>query len=336
MSALKLILTINRTNYINISGPSVLQKLVERNINSSGIYILISVNNKEFDFVEVAGYIKQLYSLSSDNCINCGIGKIAVVLGDVTTKYINHKLRNKEDTSEGHDYLKIHSDVVSVNEIKIHTGNHRNVSIKLIFINNNIEDYLLKNYDISVLRNYINNDNLVVHLHNEEDLKKNIASYSFKIFQKKLYQKCSPRNLSQFVERVLKYNKRGFKLYMKVKYNKTIHITCECKKINCTCLTTLHIDILFLTTLHAGIVAHKYDNSEYYYNQSRFSRCYNSGLNVFYKIDLNRYELPSGFYDIKPLAIETIINKFILLKEFNEYSFRPDILSKRLGDVFEE
>ena len=134
----------------------------------------------------------------------------------------------------------------------------------------------------------------------------------------------------KFVDRVSKYYKRGFKIYMKVPSTDKEY-ECKCRDTDCQCLTTLHLDLSFLTTLHIGIIAHKYNNMTYFASP-RLAKRFNKKLITFYKED--NYIAPNRFYELQSVAIITIVNKSVLMKELIEYLYRPDVLNKRLGEIF--
>ena len=71
-----------------------------------------------------------------------------------------------------------------------------------------------------------------------------------------------------------------------------------------------------------------------YFTSPRLAKRFNKKLITFYK-DNESYSVPNGFYEIQTLAVSTIINKFVLMKELTEYLYRPDILNKRLGEFFD-
>lgn len=373
--AMDVILGIERPSYINISGSSVLQQLVERDLETSDIDIYISLNHEEFNFKRVVRYIKELYKLDLDTCTSCSVSKLSNGLSNAIRKYIinmsaddcedYNDITNTEvntevnmernpnaelgdayaevgDTYEEigprhnheiyhiHNYLDLSSEILGVDKITLNTNDNDFIDIDLIYLNTDIECHLTNSYDLNVVRNYINSDNEIIQLGNDIDIKSNIALYDFKIFQKRLHTLYTYKHLFKFVDRVSKYYKRGFEIYMKVPV--TNH-SCECESTNCPCLSTLHLDLLFLTTLHVGIVAHKFNNFTYFTNP-RLAKRFNKKLITFYKDD-DSYLVPNRFYEIQTLAITTIINKFVLMKELTEYLYRPDVLHKRLGEIFD-
>ena len=346
--SMDIILSIDRPAYITISGSSVLQQLVERDLETSDIDMYVSLSHKDFSFKDVVSYIKKLYILDQNAC-TCNVSKISHRLSESIRKYIYNMVvfecQNKKDDGgddinevienetepEHHNYLDICSEILEVDKLTICVDGDDFVNIDLIYISSDIEYHLLNSYDLNVVRNYINNDNEIIQLYNDVDIKSNIALYDFKIFENRIYNSHTYTHLFKFVGRVPKYYKRGFEIYMKVPSK---IYPCECEDTNCPCLTTLHLDLIFLRTLHVGIVAHKYNNLTYFAS-ARLAKKFNTKLKTFYKDD-GSYVAPATFYEIQSTAISTIINKMILLKELNEYSFRPDILIKRFEEFFEE
>jgi hypothetical protein len=369
ISAMDVILGIDRPSYINISGSSVLQQLVERDLETSDIDIYISLSHEEFNFKRVVRYINELYKLDASTCTSCSVSKLSNGLSNAIRKYIIHisanecdedgDIVNNTEVNEGavldrnlyaelgdvyeeigprhnhdiyhiHNYLDLSSEILGVDKITINADGNDFIDIDLIYLSTDIECHLTNSYDLNVVRNYINNNNEIIQLGNDIDIKSDIALYDFKIFEKRLHTLYTYKHLFKFVERVSKYYKRGFEIYMKVPI---INNPCECEDTNCPCLSTLHLDLLFLTTLHVGIVAHKYNNFTYFTNP-RLAKRFNKKLITFYKDD-DAYLVPNRFYEIQTLAVTTIIKKFVLMKELTEYSYRPDVLNKRLGEIFD-
>jgi hypothetical protein len=329
------ILAIERPAYINISGSSVLQHIIYRDIESNDIDIYISLEHEEFNFKEVVNYIKKLYGVNGDKCTNVIISNVSHGVSNAVRKYISNEMfeadidENVIHNEFDNNYLDLTSDILDVNKISISIGEDDFVDIDLIYISTNIEYHLLNSYDLNVVRNYIDCDNVIVQINNDEDIKSDIALYDFNIFENRVFHSYTYKHLFKFVERISKYYNRGFEIYMKVPSQ---ILPCECEDTNCHCLTTLHLDLLFLTTFHVGILAHKYNNLAYFPRASSAKK-YNKKLITFYKED--NYVAPTGFYEIQSDAVMTIINNFVLMKELTEYSYRPDNLYKRMDEVFD-
>lgn len=96
------------------------------------------------------------------------------------------------------------------------------IELDMIFISKDIEKYTKENFDLSIVKNYIKNNNQIVSIYKDHVIN-GISEYKFSLFKERI--KNSYVGISKFIERIKKYSERDFKIYMTFE--------CGCKNINC-------------------------------------------------------------------------------------------------------
>jgi hypothetical protein len=346
---------INRPEFINISGSIVLKKiLIDNNIshdwNSNDLDIYISINNISFNTFTCLDYIKDIitfltYGTSNQTeFINNKMEDIAYNVSDIVAKeYMNKIINeniNKNEIEDLDSYRSISNNIINV--IKF---SYENIQIDFIFIDIEIDSYIVNNFDLSIIQNYINSENNIVQFNNLNDIKESICNFNLNKLDYILSH--DPKyNIKSFITRIYKYNNRGFKIYLN-------YLKCLCNKINCLC--TIKLDYNFINIVNQGYVTYyniikselfdNYLNKKYCYRKKNHSgRCKTN-----YTFNLNRCnkeisDLKINSYKYEPLldvyinskALITILNKIVLLRELHiNYTLHPNNLLNIFDDLLD-
>lgn len=321
------LIDIKRPEFINISGSYLLHKiLITNNLSHdwkpSDLDIYISINNINFNVIACLDYIKEILKYLTNGTNNQNefiIDKLsdyvyklidAVAKAYIRKMNINHDNHDSDDDSDDdsdHDYFKISDNILNVITFKID-----NIKIDFILIDIEIDDYINKNFDLSIIKNYLNNNNQIIQLNDTNDLLNKISNYDFHLFNKLISKKLMNRQcyIIKFIDRIIKYNARGFKIYLN-------YLQCLCNKINCLC--TIKLDNDFIYTFNQGCVS--------YYNMDDES--------IFCKNIYNAKSLPR-VYTNDHIVYITIFNKIILLRDLTiNYTYNPKNLLYVFNDLLE-
>lgn len=320
------IININRPEFINISGSSVLKKIlidnqINHNWNSDDLDIYISINNIHFNIFTCLDYIKEILLFLTNGTNNQNqfiinnISNYAYdISGIIAKEYINKMFINNNNNSNNDNdldsYIKISENILDV--IKL---NFDNIKIDFIFINIEIDEYITKNFDLSIIQNYINYTNNIIQLNNIDDIKNYVSNFNLNKFNKiilcKNYQS---HNIIKFIERIIKYNNRGFKIYLD-------YLKCSCNQINCLC--SLKLDTNFINTFNQGCV--NFYNINYEYNKK---------INYRLLIDNYNSKKITYIYENDSIVYLTIMNKIVLLRDLIiNYSLHPNNLLNVFDDL---
>lgn len=364
------LLEINRPIFINISGSYVLHKIMDNNNichnwNYNDLDIYISINDNNFNTLICLDYIKEILVLLTQNTnnhkkiINRIMKKYAYTISKIVTKnYINKMLSDNEfnnefdngsnndsdneSNNESDNYKLIANNIIDVIKLQID-----NINIDFIFIDIEISKYINNNFDLSIIQNYINNTNQIIQLNNSHDIKYYVSNFNLEVFNKIL---CCNIKVTRFIERIIKYNKRDFKIYLN-------YLNCLCNKINCLC--SLKLDNNFINIFNQGCI--NFYNIYYNYykctqNKNHHGICYHylhpsydSNLLVDYmcnneisdlnhNLQINKYnsEAVMKYYYADSIVYSTIIKKIILLRDLTiTYSLHPNNLLKIYDDLLE-
>jgi len=323
------LLDIQRPEFINISGSVVLHKLlinhnISHNWKSSDLDIYISINNNNFTIQNCLNYIKKILKYLTNGTTNQNnfiINTMSDYTYDITdavakayiNKMINNSnnndydidLNNYSDTDsninsdiDSDSYILISNNILNVIKFEID-----NIKIDFILIDIEIDDYINNNFDLSIIQNYINNNNQIIQLNDINDIKNKISNYNLQLFNKLISKKVMYRqnNIIKFIDRIIKYTDRGFQIYLN-------YLQCLCNKINCLC--TIKLDDDFINTFNQGCMNYYTINNENY-----------SHKNIYKSEPLNYV------YGNNHIVYITIFNKMILLRDLTiNYTYNPNNL----------
>lgn len=353
------ILNINRPKFINISGSYVLYKILSNNNkninwNPSDIDIFISINDKYFNYYECLDYLSKLVihikkKYNSDTILNT-LRDMIFYIGNKITLAFNAEILNAHninyryivDTPVRNMYLVVSDrDLIDVYKIKCSDT----INIDFILIKCNIEQYIHNNFDMSVVRNYINYKNKIVQFNNIADIVNGISEYS----TKKFIEHCNSINnpsIYTFITRIQKYINRGFKIYLK----NSNFAKCTCIELNCNCLTTILLDTHFINAFNEGHIYYfnyindyinTYEdldkiNTKHYINKSMTNR------ELIYKNEYsgqllrNAYIYHAGRQKKNGLISNIVFNKYVLLKDLNiNYISHPNNILRIFNNLLE-
>ena len=327
------LIDIKRPEFINISGSYVLHKIlinynVSHNWKPSDLDIYISINNNNFNVISCLDYIKEILKYltngtnNQNEFINNKMSNYVYDITDAIAKAYINKLNinsnnvnvdaNVNPNPDVNDYIKICDNILNVIMFQID-----NIKIDFILIDIEIDDYINKNFDLSIIKNYINNNNIIIHLNDTNDLLNKISNYDFQLFNKLISKKLIYRqsNIIKFIDRIIKYNTRGFQIYLN-------YLQCVCDKINCLC--TIKLDNHFIYAFNQGCVS--------YYNLDLESNIYKN----FYDIDSLSSTSLHNVYGTDNIVYITIFNKIILLRDLTiNYTYNPKNLLYVFDDLLE-
>ncbi len=259
--------SIQRPQYVYISGSYVLKRANEegmlydfsyKSLNleefiGGDIDIYIDVSNDLFNLLDISKWLKTIYELGYFSKLNSNsvdfrryknmendekervlksmIYMTLTSLSCFYKKYIIKKLYEEDIAGEDIDNIEnyLNGDNFMLTKLVSVDSDY---DIDLIFITRNMEAYMEKHFDLSICKNYINNENDIISVFSEH-VEKNISEYNYNLF--------SSRNFSysqniKFIERIAKYNKRGVKIYM------NFGCVCGLNLVNCECKLRLSIE----------------------------------------------------------------------------------------------
>jgi hypothetical protein len=252
------VLDIKRPEFMYISGSYVLNKLLNNpNWSSNDLDLYICINDNEFNYTSAMNYFNNLFesdyleiNIDNQNIINelkrSLKGISTRILDAMELNYFNKRNNtsnhnNLSDTqyyNHNHNILDVYSIILYTNDLKI----------DVIMINNDIESYIIDNFDLSIVKNYIDHNGLITQIDNYNDINNMISDYNFNLIQKSYIAYQNPTQVFKFIQRVIKYSSRGFKIYMK--YNSTS--ICECPETNCLC--SIYLDKDFINFFNQGVI----------------------------------------------------------------------------------
>jgi hypothetical protein len=361
------ILNINRFEFINISGSIVLNKiLINNNISpdwdSNDLDIYISINNPSFTKFKCLDYMKEILTYltqgiyEQNEFILTKLYRYALEISKMTTDaYINKIDDNAKYTSSvfhGKSYMNISNNTLGVIKLK-----YENIFIDFVFIDIEIDDYITQHFDLTIVQNYINYQNTIIQFGNINDIKQSISGFNLNKWDDiTTYNKLdnmdnirtniSRDTIPTFIDRIYKYNQRGFKIYLN-------HLKCSCDQINCLC--TIKLDYDFIDILNQGYISfyniyygciNDLHTKKYCWkSKNHTDKCHGDyilytsecGKEISY-LKINNYKsktLPD-VYNRCPIVLHTIINKIVLLRELNiKYISNPDNLLNIFCELLE-
>lgn len=370
------LLNINRPEFINISGSYVLTRILKKNNinsdwNSSDLDIYVSINNDTFNVFKCLDYIKKIIIFLTNNTVNqnqiiynkmsdCSYyitGAVAKAynqkMSELYNNTNNNLINNEYDSDDEYEEAltnvnNSNSDpytLVSDNILDVYKLEIDNIKIDFILIDLEIDDYINNNYDLSIVKNYIDNENNIINLNNITDVKNNISSYELIKFDKMLNNvRLQKNNICKFIERIIKYNNRGIKIYLN-------YLRCKCNNINCLC--SIKLDNNFVNIFNQGYINYynlKKDNYTirkcyrstnhtgkclYNINKNTEGKCNKTVINYNYKINEYNSEVLSDIYDNNNI-MPIIFNKMILLRDLTiNYTMNPKNLLNLFDDLLE-
>lgn len=210
--------------------------------------------------------ISEIYSYAANILIDMRLCKISDILlpGERNTDAVRYAAGRVGNNINGmvHPYIASSNNIIKVFKIDFGNGDFK---VDFIFIDVNIESYLINNFDMSVVRNYINSYGELISLNDVSETMNMVSSYSYNLFMDRInrYVRANTVNL---IKRIIKYESRGFKIYIKPDW-----LDCECEESNCLCSIRFNIDFVKFFAVGALIVpaVENQDNNRYY----RFARC---------------------------------------------------------------
>lgn len=349
------LLNINRFEFINISGSIVLNKiLIDNNIdhdwNSNDLDIYISINNTSFNTFMCLDYIKEILTCLTQGTYNQNqfiinnLSNYAYEISEIVANAYINKLQiidNNQEPDDDDSYVNISNNILDV--IKL---SYDNIYIDFIFIDIEIDNYITQNFDLTIVQNYINYQNTIIQFNKINYIKQSISGFNLNKWND-IISHNSKYNISKFIDRIYKYNNRGFKIYLN-------YLKCSCNQINCLC--TIKLDYDFINIINQGYISFY---NIYYgfiddllikkycfrYQKNHFGKCighYNSEPTLCNKeisyLKINNYKSKplSDIYNNFPIVMLTIINKIVLLRELNvNYSLHPNNLLNVFDDLLE-
>ncbi len=342
-------------DFMYISGSFALEQLFikyNKNIDWScgDCDIYICVNDEDFNPDEMLNYCYALL----DNGLNTNAGNLigktisslySTAMHFKTSKNIKNIMKefNTRSNSEmamevdrnnrnvRHEYMYSANNILDVVKVNF----HNNFKIDFIFIDVDIETYINSNFDLSIVKNYINNFGQIISLSNKSDTLNMISSYDYELFSKRLGVHIS-KNYKNFMNRLKKYSDRGFLIYIKPEA-----VKCECKEINCLCSIKLDNDFLEFFYLSVCSLREKFINykftkcareSGHPRRCSSYSRVYRTEGEQFTKCNKYVNLIPHILYNYGEYDMQTICKfmkteyKSSYLHIFNKYLLHRELI----------
>jgi hypothetical protein len=254
------LLDINRPEFMYISGSYALNKLLNNPTwSSNDLDLYICIDDNKFNYITAMDYFNNLFeaNILTDNLSNDDITSVLKnnlksisirILDAMELNYFNK--RNTTAINNGSNlidtqYYNYNHNILDVYSISLYTND---LKIDVIMINNDIQSYIIDNFDLSIVKNYIDHTGLITQIDNHDDINYMISDYNFNLIQKSYIAYQNPTQVFKFIQRVIKYSSRGFKIYMK--YN-PISI-CDCSETNCLC--SIYLDNDFINFFNQGVI----------------------------------------------------------------------------------
>jgi hypothetical protein len=248
------IINIERPVFIYLSGSSVLNYIlknndIETNWRPSDIDIYIDFSHESFTLIKALDYIKNIHLWFSNNSNNQKtyvtnqMTSISDSISKVFAKYYKNKLK-KEFGQRVNDFYNEEGYSFIGNIVDVLTYSFDSLKLDFVMINIDIETFINTHFDLSIVKNYIDNNNKIVNLNNLQDstpfLKFKIAEYDLQVLRLRFTQN-TQRSCITFITRITKYINRGIKIYLKFK-------KCDCNDINCLC--SIYLDSHFINVFN--------------------------------------------------------------------------------------
>lgn len=198
-------LELINSNYISISGSSILQLIKNTIYENSDIDIYINIKKFKLNRILLIIDFIYRYFYNIENYTNNQ--KYIKIIKQL--KYFYNKINsnsneiNYETNNEYHSlrkYLKL----------LLTFENDNKKQIQLIFINCDIETILLHTFDYDIVKNYYKNKK--IYSNNMNAIINNIATMSLNHFINRVLS--NHHEFNNFIKRYIKYNNRGFKVFI--------------------------------------------------------------------------------------------------------------------------
>lgn len=289
LSALKQhIMDINLPEFMYISGSFALEQLfkskeeLESGLNWScgDCDVFVDITHSEYSPEAFLSYCMQMLDVdlnsTTKRSVYTDISKMYKYAGKVLIesklKEIKSILLPEDNNAPAlvaqanravtNSYLASSNNITRV--FKVNFGNEE-FKLDFIFIDVDIKTYLTNNFDMSVVRNYINSYGEIVSLNNVGETLNMIASYDYDLFMDRINDYVRA-NLANMVKRINKYESRGFKIYIKPYW-----LECECEEANCLCAIRFDMDFIKFFFIGALFVSSRDREADDRY--FRFARC---------------------------------------------------------------
>ena len=261
-----------RPEFMYISGSYALNKLLNNSTwSSNDLDLYICIDDNKFNYTSAMDYFNNLFksyssaiNIDDHNIINSFKNNLkdlsAHMLDAMELNYFNkyNNTKNNNFICADTEYYNSNHNILDVYSILLYTNN---LKIDVIFINNDIKSYIINNFDLSIVKNYIDHTGLINQIDNHSDINNMISDYNFNLIPNSYFVYKNPTQVFKFIQRVIKYSNRGFKIYMK--YN-PISI-CDCHETNCLC--SIYLDQYFINFFNQGIINYNNNNMfDIYYN----------------------------------------------------------------------
>lgn len=295
---------ITRPDYVWISGSYVLRQIknAEWYVGDCDIYINTEADN--FNIRELCKFYKQLLDIGFKRHIPYRIVNNINLTASKAIKQFVSDIHYLKEQSIYYEYENNnHVNVLLAGEDPYISGTNFNVikmfnkhkkNIDIILIKTDIKSYMKTDFDLSIVKNYINNNNEIISLY-PDHVEKNVSEYKYELFKSRL---SIMNHVQKFAERIIKYDNRGFKIYMSFSYVKNDCYLCqELKDITCECNIRLNKENLKNILIPALNIIFKYYTYDYKVIKFSFTDdC---------KIHITKYKMKNGN-----------INDTVIIKDF--------------------
>jgi len=224
MNYIEDVLAINKYDFINVGGSAALKYLLYisssesvTNIDINDIDIYVDISHEDFNIKLLGKFIHDILNISDFKTTMYADNSVIHrnTMRGVANRYITY-INNISYLSNDELVNREYSNILFLQKLI-----SDNISIDLIVIGQNIEEYINENYDLTCCMNYIDRYGDVQSMHKEYTIR-GVASIEFNMIVKNLL---NIRKAGKYMNRLDKYIKRGYRIYIKD--------NCKCSEVDC-------------------------------------------------------------------------------------------------------
>lgn len=325
--------------FIYISGSYALKYISNnKNIDNNDIDIYIHVSNEKFDLEKAAGFYNELLNDEFRHerrdiiCKKHLIQEFIRVIHHLISMKITNKILSIETNSENLNNLDSYVSRNSVFLFKMFKNINKIIcKIDIIFILEDIEVYMKKNFDLSICKNYIKSGESVVQLFSSH-VANNISEYKFTFLLEKMINYC---HIEKFIMRIYKYTNRGINIYLTKEDKSKSCYDCNQGNIKCEFHSVLlskdNMDMLLSNAVNCILQYHKDEITLKKRQYNNKHACVKEGIIIIENLQfqfIRLFKLPRVSEKLIKDLIIVGINKLFLLQEI-----RKELSSPKYFDI---
>lgn len=221
------IIVSSMPSFCRISGSYALKSMLGDIIDNNDIDIYINISDDKYKLSSILSYYKSLltmgFSMNMNYTHTNELLLFAEKVSAFVAKYSVNTLMDMEEAINTDGYVQ-DSDFSVIKLFR----QEDNMSLDLILITDPVEDYIEEHFDLSICKNYIDNNGACVSMFSDH-VNERISEYKMSLLLKRIN---STSHVKKFVERIYKYANRNIKIYLTREFEDECY-TCSAGDIKC-------------------------------------------------------------------------------------------------------